>query len=132
LNANGTYSANGAANFINTASSLKDADNKLDAQIKLNADDISSIDSRTTTLESNAAVVRASILAARDGGVWSQEGDEVIYAPDSFIIRQTYGAWAYSPSTNDFIFIAPIGGAGDRHWEYDTANPGNLIFTGVV
>lgn len=38
LNADGTYTANGAANYISTATSLKDADDKLDAQIKINTD----------------------------------------------------------------------------------------------
>ena len=34
LNVDGTYTANGSADYISTASSLKDADNKLDAAIK--------------------------------------------------------------------------------------------------
>lgn len=38
LNASGTYSANGSANYIDNATSLKDADNKLDTQVKINAD----------------------------------------------------------------------------------------------
>ena len=37
LNTNGTYTANASSNYIQTASSLKDADNKLDAEIKLQA-----------------------------------------------------------------------------------------------
>ena len=40
LGTDGSYSANSGANYIDTATSLKDADNKLDAQIKVNADDI--------------------------------------------------------------------------------------------
>lgn len=43
LNADGSYTANGAANYISTAVSLKDADNKLDAQIKVNADAITAL-----------------------------------------------------------------------------------------
>lgn len=38
LEADGTYSPNGAANYIATATSLKDADNLLDAQVKINSD----------------------------------------------------------------------------------------------
>ncbi len=40
LNDDGTYSANTAANYITAATSLKDADNKLDAQVKINSDKI--------------------------------------------------------------------------------------------
>jgi hypothetical protein len=40
LDANGDYSALGGANYIAAATSLKDADSKLDTQIKSNADAI--------------------------------------------------------------------------------------------
>jgi uncharacterized protein (TIGR02145 family) len=43
LNDNGTYPANTAANYIAAAASLKDADNKLDAQLKINSDKIATI-----------------------------------------------------------------------------------------
>ncbi|MCX6302056.1 MAG: hypothetical protein NTW82_07705 [Bacteroidia bacterium] len=43
LNNNGSYSANASANYIASASSLKDADNKLDAQAKKNSDNIAAI-----------------------------------------------------------------------------------------
>ena len=39
-----TYSANTNANYINDATSLKDADDKLDAQVKANADAIDTLD----------------------------------------------------------------------------------------
>jgi len=42
LNADGTYAANGTANYISGATSLSVADNLLDAQVKQNADDIAS------------------------------------------------------------------------------------------
>lgn len=38
LGTDGSYTANGSANYISDATSLKDADNKLDAQIKSNKD----------------------------------------------------------------------------------------------
>jgi hypothetical protein len=38
LGTDGNYTANGSANYISSATSLKDADNKLDAQLKANAD----------------------------------------------------------------------------------------------
>jgi uncharacterized protein (TIGR02145 family) len=43
LNTDGTYAANSAANYISSATSLKDADNKLDAQVKNNSDKISAM-----------------------------------------------------------------------------------------
>ena len=43
LNANGTYTADGAANYIDTATSLFNADQLLDAQIKVNADAIAAL-----------------------------------------------------------------------------------------
>ena len=41
LSATGTYNANTSANYIDDATTLKDADDKLDAQVKTNADAIS-------------------------------------------------------------------------------------------
>jgi uncharacterized protein (TIGR02145 family) len=46
LNNNGSYSANASANYIASASSLKDADNKLDAQAKKNSDNIAAISNK--------------------------------------------------------------------------------------
>jgi hypothetical protein len=43
LGTDGSYTANGAANYISTATSLKNADDLLDAQIKTNADDIAAL-----------------------------------------------------------------------------------------
>ena len=58
LSAAGAYSANALANYITLATSLADADNKLDAQVKVNSDAISSnlasingLTSRITTAE---------------------------------------------------------------------------------
>ena len=56
LNADGTYTANALSNYIKTATSLKDADEKLDASLKSEetariAGD-SALDTRVTTLES--------------------------------------------------------------------------------
>ena len=44
LGTDGSYTANGSSNYITTATSLKDADDKLDSQIKANADAISVLD----------------------------------------------------------------------------------------
>lgn len=58
LNADGTYSANGSANYISSATSLKNADNLLDAQLKSTQDDLD-------TLETSSAVVSAKLDRAR-------------------------------------------------------------------
>ena len=78
-----------------------------------------------TSAESDIDIARA-----RDGGVWSQDSNTVIFDSTDFIIRQSYGAWAFDPTTTDFIFIAPRGGGGDRHYEYD--GTGTIIYTGVA
>ena len=53
LGTDGIYTANGTANYISDASDLKDADNKLDAQIKTNADAIAANASDISTNETN-------------------------------------------------------------------------------
>ena len=60
LSATGAYNADASANYINLATSLADADDKLDTQAKVNSDaigvnlaSISSLSSRITTAESN-------------------------------------------------------------------------------
>lgn len=71
LGTDGSYSANGSANYISAASSLKDADDKLDAQIKTNADaissndsDISGLDTRLTTAESEIDTLQSDLDTA--------------------------------------------------------------------
>jgi len=57
LGTDGSYTANSAANYISTATTLQDADNKLDAQVKTNDDDIATnvtnISTNTTNISSN-------------------------------------------------------------------------------
>ena len=71
LGTDGSYSANGSANYISAASSLKDADDKLDAQIKTNADaiasndtDISGLDTRLTTAEGEIDTLQSELDSA--------------------------------------------------------------------
>lgn len=52
LNADGTYSATGGANFISTATSLKNADNLLDAQLKSTQDDLDALETSFATASS--------------------------------------------------------------------------------
>lgn len=51
LNANGTYDVPTGTNYLNTSVSLADADFKLDAQIKVNADAITSLNGSTTAIQ---------------------------------------------------------------------------------
>ena len=52
LGTDGAYTANSSANYINNASTLADADNKLDAAAKANADAIAAEVTRATSAES--------------------------------------------------------------------------------
>jgi len=69
LNTDGTYSAPTGSNYINSSSSLKDADDKLDTQIKNNTTDIANeITDRTTAVgtvqsEINDTQTGAGLLA---------------------------------------------------------------------
>ena len=47
LGTDGSYTANGSANYISGATDLQNADNLLDAQVKQNADDISNLSTST-------------------------------------------------------------------------------------
>jgi hypothetical protein len=81
LNANGTYKVNSTGNYINTATSLASADNLLDIQVKLNADDIddnaddiadnaTAIGNNATAIGNNATAIgnnSADININRDG-----------------------------------------------------------------
>jgi hypothetical protein len=72
LNADGTYTANGSANYISTATSMTDADNKLDAAIKVNADGLATeITARTTAVTNEKD--RAEAEEARIEGLITSE-----------------------------------------------------------
>ena len=81
LGTDGAYSANGSANYISDATSLKDADNKLDAQVNTNATNISTnasnISTNASDISTNASAidtVEASVgLSA--AGAFSISGD---------------------------------------------------------
>ena len=67
LNANGTYSANTTANYINTATSLVNATEVLDTQVKTNADAIATNATASTTadatLQSNINTLTATVAS---------------------------------------------------------------------
>ena len=55
LGADGSYTANGSANYISSVATLQAADNALDTQLKTVADAVSSNDSDISTLQSNVS-----------------------------------------------------------------------------
>ena len=63
LNADGTYSANGGANYISSATSLNNADTLLDAQIKSNADNISTLQTQSSSQAALLSRARAESSA---------------------------------------------------------------------
>lgn len=94
---------------------------------------ISNINSRLDQVDTTLGQIDTRLikLEYRDGGVWDQDVNSIYFDPDNYIIRQTYGAWSFKPSSpNDLIFTSPQGGPGDRHWSY--TGDGSIIFTGVV
>jgi hypothetical protein len=96
----------------------------LQTQITSNDSDISSLTSTQATHTTDLAKANA-----RQGGIWHEDSNTVIFQPSTFTIRQHHGAWAVT-SANDFVFIAPQGGNGDRHWDYEGSS-GSISFTGV-
>ncbi len=55
LNADGTYTANSSANYISSATSLKDADNKIDAQVKKNTDKLGAMSAKVLIKSTEAS-----------------------------------------------------------------------------
>ena len=74
LGTDGTYTANGSANYISSVTTLQAADNALDTQIKANADAIASNDSDISTLQSNVSS-NDSDIATLQSNVSSNDSD---------------------------------------------------------
>ena len=68
LGTGGVYTANASSNYLATASSLLDADNKLDAQVKLNETAASTNASAINTIEASAGLSAAGAYQADSGG----------------------------------------------------------------
>ena len=83
LGADGSYTANGSANYISAVTTLQAADNALDTQLKTVADAVASNDSDISTLQSNVSSNDSDISAlqtkvgslATDGNSASFSGD---------------------------------------------------------
>jgi hypothetical protein len=61
LGANGAYTANAGSNYLTAAITLKDADNKLDARIKINSDDIVTLDGRVDQHDSDISGIATEL-----------------------------------------------------------------------
>lgn len=84
LETDGTYVANGSANYIDQATSLKDADNKLDAQIKTVADDLASLGSGSiTALQAEVNAVETGAGLEPDGTYVADSGSNYLDAATS-------------------------------------------------
>ncbi|HEX2970440.1 MAG TPA: hypothetical protein VHO46_15190, partial [Bacteroidales bacterium] len=66
LNADGTYTVNAGANYISGATSLKNADDLLDTQLKTTTDDLADEVSRATTAEGTLTTNLATEVTARE------------------------------------------------------------------
>ena len=109
LNTNGTYTANASSNYIQTASSLKDADTKLDAEIKsqallnqLNLDkklDKVLLNAETIVTSSSNTL---SITGLQDVDV-SLTNDQILSVSGTGQIRKTASQNLFKEFVNDII-----------------------------
>ncbi len=83
LNADGTYTANTSSNYISGATSLKDADNALDAQIKANADAISAIGT------GSIAALQAELDTTQTGAGLNADGTYTADSTTNYITSAT-------------------------------------------
>lgn len=79
LATDGTYSANSSANYIASATSLVNADNLLDAQVKQNSDDISALStSVNSTVQAAIDAIEVGAGLATDGSYVTPSGTNYI------------------------------------------------------
>lgn len=84
LGTGGAYTANAGSNYLTTATSLKDADDLLDAQIKANADAIAGLGSGSlTNLQNEINAIETGVGLATDGTYVSPVGTNYIDASTS-------------------------------------------------
>ena len=78
LEADGSYSPDAGSNYISSATSLKDADSKLDAQIKANADAISTLgNGNLTAITTEINEIETSVGLEIDGSFTAQSGNYI-------------------------------------------------------
>lgn len=79
LGTDGTYTANGGANYISTATSLFNADQLLDAQVKANADAIAALGT------GNLAALQAELDATQAGAGLATDGTYITPVASNYI-----------------------------------------------
>ena len=109
LNTNGTYTANASSNYIQTAISLKDADNKLDAEIKLQAlaNELNLANKLDKVLLNAETIVTSSsntlsITGLQDVNV-GVTNDQVLTVSGTGQIRKTASRYLFKESVLDII-----------------------------
>ena len=98
LGTGGTYTASGSSTYLTAATSLVDADNKLDAQAKANADAISANASAIDTVEASAGLGADGAYIAETNSNYIDEASSLAEA-DSLLDTQI-GTNATNISTN--------------------------------
>ncbi|SHG47638.1 hypothetical protein SAMN05444396_1211, partial [Flavobacterium segetis] len=86
LAADGTYTANSTANYIAAATALNDADNKLDAQAKINADAIGTEKTRATGIEVN---IQSELNTTQAGAGLAADGTYTANSTANYIAGAT-------------------------------------------
>jgi len=100
LGTDGSYTANGSANYISSVATLQAADNALDAQIKTNADAIASNDSDISTLQSNVSS-NDSDIATLQSNVSSNDSDISSLQSDVSTAQSDISTLQSNVSSND-------------------------------
>jgi hypothetical protein len=109
LNTNGTYTANASSNYIQAASSLKDAENKLDAEIKsqalanqLNLDKkLDKVLSKAETIVTSSSNT-LSIIGLQDVNI-SETNDQIMTVSNTGQIKKTAPQNVFKEYVKDII-----------------------------
>lgn len=86
LNANGTYSANLGSNYISTASSLKNADDLLDAQLKSVSNSVASL---STAVSQNTSLLAAARTENTTTSITSSTAVDSVLTKDAVAAKWT-------------------------------------------
>ena len=91
LGADGSYTANGSANYISSVATLQAADNALDTQLKTVADAVSSNDSDISTLQSNVSSNDSDISALQtQAGSLASDGNSASFSGNISAANATF------------------------------------------